>query len=102
MRSLSRYFAIGLCAVAQLSRELDFISVGDEKRIAAVIAAHALPTRLRKPLPVAALMRAVARDKKNRAGLPRFVVLKKIGEAATQDGVALAMAEACFRSVGAG
>ncbi len=93
--------AIGLCAAARLSGELGFIAERDEKHIAAVIAAHKLPTRLRSPLPVAALMRAVARDKKNRAGLPRFVVLRKIGKAATQDGVARELAEACFRAVGA-
>ncbi len=93
--------AIGLCAAARLSVELKLISAKDEGHIGKVIAAHQLPTRLRAALPVAALMRAVARDKKNRAGLPRFVVLKKIGVAATQEGVAPALAEACFRAVGA-
>ena len=94
--------AIGLCAAARLSRELGFLAAGEVGRVEAVLAAHALPTRLRAPLPVAALMAAVARDKKVRAGLPRFVVLKKLGEAATQEGVAVAQAEACFRAVGAG
>jgi hypothetical protein len=36
-----------------------------------------------------------------RAGLPRFVVLKSLGEAITQDGVPSAVVEACFREVGA-
>ena len=93
--------AIGLCAAARLSVELYSLSLADAARIATVIAAHALPTRLRAPLPLAVLMAAMARDKKVRAGLPRFVVLKKIGEAATQDGVTAAQAEACFRAVGA-
>ena len=93
--------AIGLCAVARMSVELKLISVADAARIGAVVAAHSLPTRFRAPLPVAALMNAMGRDKKVRAGLPRFIVLKKIGEAATQDGIALALAEACFRAVGA-
>ncbi len=93
--------AIGLVAAARLSRELGFVTAADESRIAAMLAAHALPTRLRAPLPLAALMAAMARDKKVRAGLPRFVVLKKIGEAATNDYVTPALAEACFRSVGA-
>jgi 3-dehydroquinate synthetase len=66
-----------------------------------VVAAHALPVRLRAPLPLAALLAAMARDKKVRAGLPRFVVLKSLGEAATQDGVAPALAEAAFLEVGA-
>ena len=93
--------AIGLCAAARLSRELGFVAARDEERVAAVVAAHALPTRLRAPLALGALMTAVARDKKVRAGLPRFVVLKRIGEAATHESVAPALAEACFRSVGA-
>ena len=93
--------AIGLCAAARLSRELGYIAVREEERVTAVVAAHALPTRLRAPLPLAALMAATARDKKVRGGAPRYVVLKKIGGAATQEGVASALAEACFRSVGA-
>ena len=93
--------AIGLRAAVKLSRELGYASAQDEARIGAVLTAHALPTRLRAALPVSVLMTAIARDKKVRAGLPRFVVLKKIGEAATQDGVTTAQAEACFRAVGA-
>jgi 3-dehydroquinate synthase len=93
--------AIGLCAAARLSVELKFLAAADEARIAAVVAAHALPVRLRAPLPLAALMAAMARDKKVRAGLPRFVVLRRLGEAATHEGVTPTQAEACFRSVGA-
>jgi len=93
--------AIGLCAAARLSRELGTISANEVTRIDAAIAAHALPVRLRAPLPVVALMTAATRDKKVRGGLPRFVVLKAIGDAVTQDGVTPAQAEACFRAVGA-
>lgn len=93
--------AIGLCAAARLSQELGFLTAAEVGRVETVLAAHALPSRLRAPLPLAALMAAVARDKKVRAGLPRFVVLKKIGGAATQDGIALALAGECFRAIGA-
>ncbi len=93
--------AIGLGAAARLSHQLDQLAPADVARVATVLAAHALPTRLREALPVGALMEAMARDKKVRAGLPRFVVLKALGEATTQEGVAPAMAEACFRAVGA-
>ncbi len=93
--------AIGLCAAARLSAELKLISAADEARVAKVVAAHALPTKLRAPLALTDLLAAMARDKKVRAGLPRFVVLKKVGEAATYDGVSPALAEACFRAVGA-
>jgi 3-dehydroquinate synthase len=94
--------AIGLGAAARLSQHLGTISARETARIDAVLAAHALPTRLRAPLALPALMTAVARDKKVRAGLPRFVVLQEIGEAVTrQDGITPAMVEACFRAAGA-
>jgi 3-dehydroquinate synthase len=67
----------------------------------ALVVAHALPTRLRTPLAISDLFAAMSRDKKVRAGLPRFVILKKLGEAATCDDVSLELAESCFREVGA-
>lgn len=94
--------AIGLNAAARLSAKLGLISAAEVMRIEAVLAAHALPVRLKAPLPLPALLAAMARDKKVRGGLPRFVVLHKIGEAATRDGVEPALAEDCFREVGAG
>ncbi|MBP6507285.1 MAG: 3-dehydroquinate synthase [Opitutaceae bacterium] len=93
--------AIGLAAAARLSEKLGFIAAGEVSRIEGVLAAHALPVRLHQPLSLPALMAAMARDKKVRAGLPRFVVLKKIGAAATHEGVTAALAETCFREVGA-
>ncbi len=94
--------AIGLGAAARLSQKLGLVSAGDVARVEAVVAAHALPVRLRAPLAVPALLAAMARDKKVRAGLPRFVVLSRLGGAATQsDGITPALVEACFREVGA-
>jgi len=93
--------AIGLCAMARLSQKLGLLNPADIKRIETVVAAHALPVCLRKPLPLADLLAATARDKKIRAGLPRFIVLKKIGGAVTYDSVPPALVEASFREVGA-
>lgn len=93
--------AIGLAAAARLSVKLGHIPAAEVARVERVLTAHALPVRLAAPLPVPALMNAVARDKKVRAGLPRFVVLRRPGEAVTQDGIALETAEACFRETGA-
>jgi 3-dehydroquinate synthase len=93
--------AIGLCAAARLSQKLGYLAPQEVARVEAVVAAHALPVRLRAPLPLPALEAAMARDKKVRDGLPRFVMLKKIGEAATQDGISPALAQAAFREVGA-
>ena len=94
--------AIGLGAAARLSEKLGSLSAGEVKRIDAVISAHALPVRLRAPLAAAALLAAMARDKKVRAGLPRFVVLQQLGEAVTRsEGITPALVKACFREVGA-
>lgn len=94
--------AIGLCAAARLSRKLGYIGEADVARVDKVAAAHGLPVKLRAPLGMEALFAAMARDKKVRGGAPRFVVLKRLGEAATQDDVPREAAEESFREVGAG
>jgi 3-dehydroquinate synthase len=93
--------AIGVCAAARLSQKLGALSAVEVARIERVIAAHALPVKLRLPLHYSELHAAMTRDKKVRAGGLRFVVLKKIGEAATQGDLAPALVEASFREVGA-
>ena len=93
--------AVGLAAAARLSQKLGHLAAGDVARIDAVLAAHALPARLTAPLPAAALMTAMTTDKKVRAGLPRFVVLQRLSEAVTQDGVAAETIGAVWREVGA-
>ena len=69
-------------------------------RIERVVAAHFLPTRLRVPLALDALMAAMARDKKARAGNLRFVVLLALGTAAVHRDVPGADVEAVWREVG--
>ncbi len=93
--------AIGLCAAARLSQKIGYIGAAEVARIERVVTAHALPVRLRVPLAFAALHAAMGRDKKVRAGGLRFVVLKRLGLAATQDDVPPAAVEASFREVGA-
>jgi len=94
--------AIGLCAAARLSAQLGLLAPNDVARVDAVVKAHTLPARLRERLPLNKLIAAMGRDKKVRAGAPRFVVMRKIGDAVTRDDVPLALAEACFREIGAG
>lgn len=93
--------AIGLSAAARLSQRLGYVTAAETARVEAVIRAHALPVALRAPLPLAELQAAMARDKKVRGGRLRLVVLKTLGEAATQGGIAPALVEAAFREVGA-
>jgi len=93
--------AVGMCAAARLSQRLGYLTEAEVARVDAVVVAHRLPARLREPLAYADLHAAMARDKKVRAGTLRFVVLKSLGEAATQGGIDPAPVEASFRAVGA-
>jgi len=93
--------AIGLCAAARLSARLNAVEAETVARIDATVAAHGLPTRLRSPLALQELLAAMARDKKVRGGLPRFVVLEQIGTAVTRDAVPPALVEEVFCEVGA-
>jgi len=93
--------AIGLAAAARLSRQLGGLADADVARVESVLAAHALPVKLPEPLPLAGLLAAMTRDKKVRAGLPRFVVLARLGEAMTRDGIPPAAVESAWRAAGA-
>jgi len=93
--------AIGLAAAARLSARLGFLTAAEIERVDRVVVAYGLPVRLREPLPLEKLMTAMARDKKVRGGLLRFVVLKKLGDAATQSGVDPALVESVWRELGA-
>ena len=93
--------SVGLCAAARLSLKQGLIGAPDVARIEKVIAAHALPTRLIAPLPVAPLFSAMARDKKARAGTLRFVLLRAIGEAFVQSDIPASRVEEAWREVGA-
>ncbi len=93
--------AVGLCAAARLSQKLGYIDPASVARVEAVVAAHALPVRLREALAWPALAAAMARDKKVRAGGLRFVVLRALGDSATLGGGDPALVEAAFREVGA-
>ena len=93
--------AIGLCAAARLSQKLGALSAADVARVERGVAAHGLPVRLRAPLAFAELHAAMTRDKKVRAGGLRFVVLRRLGEAATRGDIGLDFVEQSFREVGA-
>ncbi len=92
---------LGLVAAAKLSERLGLLPAGEAARIEIVVAAHRLPVRLDPALEVAALMTAMQRDKKVRAGKLRFVVLEAIGRAATKDDVPADVVEAVWRELGA-
>lgn len=91
----------GLVAAAALSVRIGLLAGADAGRVTEAVAAHGLPVRLREPLALAALHDAMTRDKKNRSGGLRFVVLERLGAAATRSGVPLEQVEAVWRDLGA-
>jgi 3-dehydroquinate synthase len=93
--------AVGLAAAARLSAKLGHLTPNEVGRVEKTVAAHALPTRLRASLPVADLMAAMQHDKKVRSGHLRFVVLRRLGEAATQSDVDPALVTEVWRELGA-
>ena len=92
---------IGLAGAARLSEKLGLLSADEVARVEHVVAAHGLPVRLRVPLRGVALLTAMRHDKKARAGGLRFVVLPRIGRAATLAGVDSRLVAAVWRELGA-
>ncbi|MBA3848846.1 MAG: 3-dehydroquinate synthase [Opitutus sp.] len=93
--------AVGLVAAARLSHALGLVDATVAERTARCLAAHGLPAHLRQPLGLAALVEAMTRDKKNRAGRLRLVVLEAVGRAVTRGDVPTALVEQVWRGVGA-
>lgn len=93
--------AVGLVGAALLSVDLGLLDAGDVSRVETVLLKHDLPIRLSGPLGTEALIDAMQRDKKVRAGMPRFVVLKAIGEAETREGVDVDLVAKTWRQLGA-
>lgn len=92
--------AVGFVAAAKLSQDIGYLSGEDVARVANVVEAHGLPVRLRSPLKIERLFEAMRKDKKVRSGNLRFVVMRSIGEAATQDDVGLEIVERIWRELG--
>lgn len=93
--------AIGLDAAARLSQKLGMLTAIDIARIEEVILANQLPVKLARPIDRSLLMAAMGRDKKVRAGTPRFVVLDRIGSAVTRSNLDPSIIEEVWREVGA-
>lgn len=94
--------AVGCVAAAMLSEKLGFAPAGTlVPRTAALLEKNALPTRLRAPLSADALIAACGNDKKVFAGTPRYVLMKKIGEAFTTSDVPADAVRSVWRELGA-
>ena len=77
--------AIGLVKAAKLSRDLGLIDTGLAERIAAVLERIGLPTDI--DLDADSWYAAMSTDKKWKAGKPRFVLLRGLGEATIAEGL---------------
>jgi 3-dehydroquinate synthase len=90
--------SVGMVAAARLSAAMGVLPKAQAARIEALLGAIGLPVRARRTA-VDAVARHMAADKKARAGMLRFVLLKEIGEATASMAVKPALARHVFQSV---
>ena len=93
--------ALGLYMATKLSLEMGLLKGDEEDRVGALLLKYELPLWLRESLNLAALEKAAKHDKKLRAGKLRYVVMDKLGEARTQDGVDEDLVSRLWKEVGA-
>lgn len=74
--------AVGMAAAGRISREMGFCAPGEAERLTALLERFGLPARMKEPPKLSVLKKLLAGDKKTRRGSPRFVLMRKIGEAA--------------------
>ena len=91
--------AVGMVAAARLSARLTGLPVADVARIEKLLAQLALPVHA-PGLAWPELKAAMKLDKKAQGGVPRFVLLKKIGEAVTGYAVPEDILEAIAKDLG--
>ena len=73
--------AAGICAAADLSRRLGWISRAELERVRALFVRLALPTGLPSELPPTRMLELMARDKKVQRGRLRLILLRSLGSA---------------------
>ena len=85
--------AMGIVAAVNLSARLGLCQNDLQDEIAAVLTAAALPCRIPATIAPEAIMQAIHRDKKKKAGRLRFVLLRDIGDVFLSDNVPPAKVE---------
>lgn len=93
--------AIGLVLATKLSIKLGQVEANWLSRVEGLLASNNLPTQLKAPLSISALMTAMQRDKKNRSGQIRFVTMEAIGKAVTTENVATDLVQNLWEAAGA-
>ena len=79
--------SIGMMMACQLSETLGYLSSDATQRVGKCFETYELPTSLIETLPKSDLFTAMSRDKKKKQGSLKYVVLKQLGEAATEAGI---------------
>ena len=91
--------AAGMVCAMHLSERLGLTTAADRQRLTALLARLGLPTEIPADWPGEALIEAMRRDKKNRAGRLRFVLLQGgLGQASVVDGVDESVVRAVLRA----
>lgn len=93
--------AIGLVLASRLSESLGLVDASVVSRVETLLRQYALPIALRAPLSVRSLTETMARDKKVRQGVLKFVVIDSLGQARTRGGVPTDLVESIWRTAGA-
>ena len=92
---------LGCFLAARLSAEMGLVTAAEVARVKTLLEKYDLPVALREPLPLAALEAAAKHDKKVREGTLRYIVLAKLGEAKTSEGVDPALVAKLWKEAGA-
>ena len=71
--------SLGMVAVCRLSCSLGLLAVADAQRVESILSRFELPTRLADSIESDRIMAAIRKDKKVRGGVPRLVLLERIG-----------------------
>ena len=91
--------AVGMVAAARISTRLTGLPAADAARLEMLLARLALPVRA-PGLAWAVLQAAMKLDKKSEGGVPRFVLLKRLGESLTGCAVPEDVLESVARELG--
>jgi 3-dehydroquinate synthase len=89
---------VGMMGAAFIAADLGMLSSGDVARQRSVLQRHGLPTAVEGVDPTA-VRAAMGMDKKTSDGIIRWVLLERIGQAATRNDVPAELVDAALRSV---
>ncbi len=92
--------AIGLNLATQLSVKIGQLEASDVDRVQKLLKRYNLPINLKNPLPINKLMSAIQHDKKNRSNNPRFITLRMLGHAVTNDNVDMEVVKNLWETAG--